>query len=272
MDYLLPKEVVQAVVRYGVTGISAVPPIWNQLAVQEWLPEAVDSCATSPHRAALATLDKLRPVADTGIFQMYGLTEAFAAAPGDHRRPGSVGRALPNVELVVREDGSRCAPDEPGELVHRGSLVMGYWNDEERTRERFRKAPGQPYGVRVPEIAVWSGDQMTMDAEGYLYFVSRRDEMIKTSGYRVSPTEVEEVVFESGLVPVALGVVHPELGQAIVLLVEWAGDGEGVERTLVRHCQKELPSFMVPAHVEAPRICPEIRTARSIAPHAGGVR
>jgi acyl-CoA ligase (AMP-forming) (exosortase A-associated) len=264
MDYLLAKEVIQAVSKYSVTGISAVPPIWNQLAVLEWPEEAVKSMrylTTSGGAAQRATLTRLREaLPNTSIYQMYGLTEAFRSAylsPDEFdERPGSVGRALPNVELmVVREDGSRCEPDEPGELVHRGSLVaMGYWNDPERTAQRFRRAPGQLPGILVPEMAVWSGDQMKMDAQGYLYFESRRDEMIKTSGYRVSPTEVEEVIFASGLVSeaVALGVSHPELGQAIVLLVLSREDSEGENPSadLLRYCQKELPSYMVPAHIE----------------------
>ena len=261
MDYLLPKEVVSAVVKNGVTGISAVPPIWNQLSVLDWPESAVKSMryiTTSGGAARRATLDRLRvKLPNTAIFQMYGLTEAFRSAflpPAEiDERPGSVGKALPNVELmIVREDGSRCAPDEPGELVHRGSLVaMGYWNDLERTAQRFRPAPGQPAGIPLPELAVWSGDQMRMDADGYLYFESRRDEMIKTSGYRVSPTEVEEIIFASGLAAeaVALGVAHPELGQAIVLLVHPANDGVDVA-AILELCRKEMPTYMVPEHIE----------------------
>jgi acyl-CoA ligase (AMP-forming) (exosortase A-associated) len=261
MDYLLAKEVVAAVDKFGVTGISAVPPIWNQLAVLEW-PESARKTmryiTTSGGAARRSTLDKLRAkLPDTVIFQMYGLTEAFRSSylpPAEiDQRPGSVGKALPNVELmVVREDGTRCAPDEPGELVHRGSLVArGYWNDPERTAQRFRPAPGQPAGIPLPEIAVWSGDQMRMDADGYLYFESRKDEMIKTSGYRVSPTEVEEIIFASGLAAeaVALGVTHPELGQAIVLLVDPANDEVDAD-ALLALCRKEMPSYMVPEHIK----------------------
>ncbi|MCB1689740.1 MAG: acyl-CoA ligase (AMP-forming), exosortase A system-associated [Halioglobus sp.] len=261
MDYLLAKEVVAAVVKYGITGISAVPPIWNQLAVLDWPDDARKSMryiTTSGGAARRSTLDRLRSkLPDTVIFQMYGLTEAFRSSflPPDEidERPGSVGKALPNVELmIVREDGTRCAPDEPGELVHRGSLVArGYWNDPERTALRFRPAPGQPAGIPLPEIAVWSGDQMRMDADGYLYFESRRDEMIKTSGYRVSPTEVEEIIFASGLAAetVALGVAHPELGQAIILLVDPANEEVDVEAVL-NVCRKEMPSYMVPEYIE----------------------
>jgi acyl-coenzyme A synthetase/AMP-(fatty) acid ligase len=106
--------------------------------------------------------------------------------------------------------------------VHRGSLVsLGYWNDPQKTAERFKPAPGRPSGLVIPEIAVWSGDTVHKDEDGYLYFVGRRDEMIKTSGYRVSPTEIEEIVFATGLISdaAAVGVPHPTLGQAVALVV-----------------------------------------------------
>mgnify|MGYP003380670912 CR=1 FL=1 len=108
-------------------------------------------------------------------------------------------------QLILREDGSPCAPNEPGELVHRGALVgMGYWNDPEKTAERYKplpaNAPGREAGLVLPEIAVFSGDTVRMDEDGFLYFIGRRDEMIKTSGYRVSPTEVEEILYATRLV------------------------------------------------------------------------
>src|SRR5699024_7851110 len=149
-------------------------------------------------KATTAALQRSLP--KTKIFLMYGLTEAFRStylAPEEvNRRPDSIGKAIPNVEiLIVGEDGHPCAPGEPGELVHRGPLVaMGYWNDPEKTAKHFRPTPGQPPELPLPEIAVWSGDTVRMDEEGFLYFVGRRDEMIKTSGYRVSPTETEEVI------------------------------------------------------------------------------
>jgi acyl-coenzyme A synthetase/AMP-(fatty) acid ligase len=142
------------------------------------------------------------------------------------RRPDSIGKAIPNAEiLVLREDGSPCAANEPGELVHRGALVgMGYWNDHEKTAERYKplpaNTPGRDAGLVLPEIAVFSGDTVRRDEEGFLYFIGRRDEMMKTSGYRVSPTEVEEVLYATQLVGecVAFGVDHPTLGQAIQVI------------------------------------------------------
>jgi acyl-coenzyme A synthetase/AMP-(fatty) acid ligase len=165
-----------------------------------------------------------------------------------------MGKAIPNAEiLVVRPDGSPCAPNEPGELVHRGSLVsLGYWNDPVKTAERFKPAPGHDPALVLTEMAVWSGDTVRMDEEGFLYFVGRRDEMIKTSGYRVSPTEVEEVVFATGLVAdaAAVGVPHPTLGQAVVIVVAPAPGKPEDTQALLDICRKQLPMFMVPLHVD----------------------
>jgi acyl-CoA synthetase (AMP-forming)/AMP-acid ligase II len=189
---------------------------------------------------------------------MYGLTEAFRATylPPDEadRRPDSIGKAIPNAEvLVLREDGTPCGPNEPGELVQRGALVaMGYWNDPEKTAERFRPLPKRATGLVLPEIAVFSGDTVRADEEGFLYFVGRRDEMIKTSGYRVSPTEVEEVLYGTQLVgeSAAFGVQHPVLGQAIVV-VATPGDGRTLDSDAVlAACRDRLPAFMVPAKVD----------------------
>jgi acyl-CoA ligase (AMP-forming) (exosortase A-associated) len=261
INYLLPRDIIAAVERERITGLTAVPPLWIQLAQLEW-PEAARNSlryiANTGGRMPRATLDALRAaLPKTLVFLMYGLTESFRSTylpPSElDRRPDSIGKAIPNAEvLVVRDDGSPCAPGEPGELVHRGALVsLGYWNDPEKTAERFKPAPGQPGGLVMPEIAVWSGDTVRMDEEGFLYFVSRRDEMIKTSGYRVSPTEVEEVVYATGLVAeaAALGIPHPVLGQAIVVVATARGGARLDAETLLAQCRRQLPAFMVPARV-----------------------
>lgn len=267
MDYLLPRDVIKALSRYEITGLAAVPPLWNQLAALEW-PEDVQQrlryITNSGGAMPQSTTQKLRAVLpSTDIFLMYGLTEAFRSTylPPDQVsvRPTSMGKAIPNAEiLVVREDGSLCDANEVGELVHRGPLVsQGYWNDRVKTAERFKPAPGQPTELPLTEIAVWSGDQVYRDEEGFLYFVSRKDEMIKTSGYRVSPTEVEEVLFQCPLVreAVALGVPHPALGQAIVLVVcphnpvSNAEDTSDAKQALLQYCRQQLPNFMIPHEV-----------------------
>jgi acyl-coenzyme A synthetase/AMP-(fatty) acid ligase len=188
---------------------------------------------------------------------MYGLTEAFRStylSPEQvGSRPESMGKAIPNADImVVRPDGSECGTDEAGELVHRGALVaLGYWGDKDKTDIRFRPAPGQPDGLPNPEIAVWSGDQVRRDADGYLYFIGRNDEMIKTSGYRVSPGEIEEVVFGMAGVKqaVAFGAAHPQLGSGIVLVVQTLSASPDIDAVLA-HCRVHLPMFMLPGHVE----------------------
>ncbi|MCB1776282.1 MAG: AMP-binding protein, partial [Candidatus Competibacteraceae bacterium] len=197
-----------------------------------------------------------RSLPKTEPFLMYGLTEAFRSTylpPVEiDRRPDSMGKAIPNAEiLVVREDGTPCAPEEPGELVHRGALVgLGYWNDPVKTAERYRPAPGQNPGLPIPELAVWSGDTVRMDQEGFLYFIGRKDDMIKTSGYRVSPTEVEEVIYGSNQAAeaAALGIPHPALGQAVVAVVKPLR-ADFNENELIAHCKQHLPNFMVPLQI-----------------------
>ncbi|HEX9172939.1 MAG TPA: acyl-CoA ligase (AMP-forming), exosortase A system-associated [Telluria sp.] len=260
LNYLFPRDILKAVTEEGITGLAAVPPLWMQLAQLAWpanstLRYLTNSGGAMPG-ATLAALRRALPAAQ--VFLMYGLTEAFRSTylpPAElERRPDSIGRAIPNAEvLVVRPDGTPCEADEPGELVHRGALVaLGYWNDPAKTAERFRPAPGQDPALPLTELAVWSGDTVRRDADGFLYFIGRGDDMIKVSGYRVSPGEVEEIVYATGLVAeaAAVGLPHPELGQAIAL-VALAPDGAPLAaEALVAECRRRLPAYMVPAHVE----------------------
>jgi acyl-CoA ligase (AMP-forming) (exosortase A-associated) len=260
MNYLLPRDIIAVVRDESITGLAAVPPLWIQLAQLNWpddlcLRYVTNSGGAMP-RATLELLRAKLPAA--AVFLMYGLTEAFRSTylPPDEvtRRPDSIGKAIPNAEvLVVREDGSLCAPGEPGELVHRGALVsMGYWNDREKTLTRFKPVSCLQPGLPLPELAVWSGDTVRMDEEGFLYFIGRRDEMIKTSGYRVSPTEVEEVIYATELVgeAAAVGIPHPVLGQAIVLIVTPRAGASLDTETLMAACKLQLPGFMLPSRID----------------------
>jgi len=260
INYLMARDVLVACARERITGLTAVPPLWIQLASLEW-PDPVQRglryIANTGGHMPRATLDALRAsLPETLVYLMYGLTEAFRSTylPPEEidRRPDSIGKAIPNAEImVVREDGTECAPGEPGELVHRGALVaMGYWNDPARTAERFKPAAGRDGGITTTELAVWSGDLVKKDDEGFLYFVGRNDEMIKTSGYRVSPMEIEEVAYGTGLVrdAVALGVEDPRLGQRIVLIVSAANEQLDAA-TLLAELRQQLPLYMVPSDV-----------------------
>ena len=267
LNYLMPRDVLKTMVREKVTGITAVPPLYIQLAQLEW-PAEIDRhlryFANTGGRMPLETLNRLRVQAPSAQpFLMYGLTEAFRSTylPPEEvdRRPDSIGKAIPNAEiLVLREDGTECSSDEPGELVHRGPLVgLGYWNDGEKTAERYKPLPagvgGRQPGLQLPEFAVYSGDTVRRDAEGFLYFVGRRDEMIKTSGYRVSPTEVEEIVYASRQVGecVAFGVDHATLGQIIQVIATAPPGTTALDiPSLLADCRARMPTYMVPAGVE----------------------
>lgn len=261
MNYLLPREVAKLCARHHVTGLTCVPPLWLQLIDIPWPEEAAARLryfANTGGRMPRAALDRLRTIfTEADPYLMYGLTEAFRSTYLDpsevDRRPGSIGKAIPNAEiLVMRPDGTECAPGEEGELVHRGALVgLGYWNDPVRTAERYRpiSRPGQEW--RTPEMAVWSGDTVVADEEGFLFFVGRRDDMIKTSGYRVSPTEIEEAAYSTGLVrdAVAIGVDDPALGQRIVLVATPTGAAlDAAELTTA--LRQRLPLYMVPGTID----------------------
>jgi acyl-CoA ligase (AMP-forming) (exosortase A-associated) len=261
MNYLLPGDVPRLCVKHGVTGITCVPPLWIQIIDQMWPDEAKASLryfATTGGRMPKTVLEKLREVFPSATpFLMYGMTEAFRSTYLDpaevDRRPDSIGKAVPTADiLVVRPDGSTCDPGEEGELVHCGGphISLGYWNDPERTAERFRPAPTLEEPRRTGEPAVWSGDRAVTDEEGFIYFIGRRDWMIKTSGYRISPTEVEEVAYATGLVrdAVALGVDDETLGQRVRLIVAPAVTDFDVDALLAK-MKSRLPLYMVPSSV-----------------------
>ena len=252
IEYLAAKDVIRAVERHDVTTLAGVPPLWVQLIEANWPPSALlrlRRLTNSGGRLPSSIVRRMRemfPAAE--IHLMYGLTEAFRSTSLDpallDEHPDSIGTAIPFAEIMVLgPDGSAA---ETGELVHAGPLVgKGYWNDAERTAERFRPAP---QGSRYGGTAVWSGDRVRVDEQGLLYFVGREDAMIKTSGNRVSPTEVEEAAVASGLVAEAVALGYPDhrLGEAIALVVR--GDRAG-EADLRNFLKRELPNFMQPSAI-----------------------
>jgi acyl-CoA ligase (AMP-forming) (exosortase A-associated) len=261
LDYLFPQDVAKVVAEQRITGLAGVPPLWIQLAQVEWPEAAVASLryvTNSGGAMPQAILKRMREILrDTEIYLMYGLTEAFRSTflpPAElDRRANSIGRAIPNAEvMVVRSDGTPCEAGEVGELVHRGVFVSrGYWRNPSATAERFRPAPQQPDSLSVPEIAVWSGDLAWRDEDGFCYFLGRRDDQIKTSGYRVSPTEVEEIIYGTGLVreAAAFGVPHPTLGQAIVVVATPPKGGSLEKSKILEACRKEMPTYMIPGAI-----------------------
>lgn len=255
LDYLMPRDVVRAVARHGITTLAGVPPLWLQLIECAWPAEAAQTLRRLTNSGGALTPDLVRrlralfPAAR--LFAMYGLTEAFRSTYLDpaliDAHPTAIGSAIPFAEvLVVSDAGTAAADGEEGELVHAGPLVaQGYWQDDARTAERFRPAPAFS---QLGGIAVWSGDRVRRDAQGLLHFVGRRDAMIKTSGHRVSPQEVEEAALATGLVAevVALGLPDAALGQAIHLVCRAApgmGEDDGALRAAMG---RDVPAFMLP--------------------------
>jgi acyl-CoA ligase (AMP-forming) (exosortase A-associated) len=254
LDYLTPRDVTKACARHGVTTLAAVPPLWVQLVEQEWPAEAVTPMRRLTNSGGALTVDLVRGLRrlfpQARLFPMYGLTEAFRSTFLDpslvDSHPTSMGKAIPFAEiLVVGDDGRTTAPGEEGELVHCGPLVaQGYWQDAQRTAERFKPAPAES---RYGGTAVWSGDRVVRDADGLLYFVGRRDAMIKSAGNRISPQEIEEAALATGLVSeaAAVGVKDERLGQAVLLVVRGSGDDAGLKAALKR----DLPNFMQPHEI-----------------------
>lgn len=258
--YVSPAALLKELYEERITALAGVPTIWMQLAAAHW-PDAapaqlryITNSGGTLHRATILTLQRLLP--DTQIFCMYGLTEAFRSTYLDPRqlssRMGSIGKAVAHQEVIVVDDNGRpCGSDEIGELVHRGSFVsLGYWNDPQLTAQRFRPFPVRRAGqASVP--AVWSGDLVRMDADGFLYFVGRKDQQIKTSGVRVSPTEIEEVVAElPGIVEgVAVGVPDELLGQRLVLHVIASAAQTEMDERLREHCRRQLPAYLSISHI-----------------------
>ncbi len=246
MDFLAPRDVVRAVERYEITTLAGVPPLWVQLVETVWPPKAalaLRRLTNSGGKLAPSIVRRMREIFPAAeIHLMYGLTEAFRSTSLDpslvDTHPGSMGRAIPFADIrVARPDGSNAEPGEEGELVHSGPLVAkGYWNDPERTAQRFRDGE------------VWSGDRVRADDQGLLYFVSRDDAMIKTSGNRVSPTEIEDAAIASGHAAEAVALGYPDvrLGEAIALVVRGSPDSEPQLRAYLK---RELPNFMQPSAI-----------------------
>jgi acyl-CoA synthetase (AMP-forming)/AMP-acid ligase II len=253
LDYLAARDLIRAIERHQISTLAGVPPLWVQLIEASWPPAAALSLRRLTNSggklppSVVRRMRELFPAAD--VYSMYGLTEAFRstyldpALLDDH--PDSMGKAIPFAEIMVVDADGKAAAE--GELVHAGPLVAkGYWQDPARTAERFKPAPtGSAYGG----MAVWSGDRVRRDAAGLLYFVGREDGMIKTSGNRVSPTEVEEAAIASGLIheAVALGYPDPRLGEAIALVVR--PDRRDREEELRAFLKRALPNFMQPGAI-----------------------
>lgn len=254
-SFAYPAAVLSKIEKERVTGFPGVPTIFSMLLQLDLSAYDLSSLRYISNTAAALPpshiLQLRAKFPQATLFSMYGLTETKRTLylPPDQldKRPGSVGIAIPGTEVWLEDEaGNRLGPGEIGELVVRGRHVMrGYWEAPEETARRYR--PGPLPGEQV----CYTGDLFRMDEEGYLYFVGRKDDIIKSRGEKVAPKEVEIVLYElEGVVEAAVvGVPDPVLGEAVKAYL--VVDGEGLDTTKVlAHCRARLEDFMVPKYVE----------------------
>jgi amino acid adenylation domain-containing protein len=266
----LAAQIVADLRAQDVTVMAGVPPLWLQLlSVPDFrdnpIPTLRQMQNAGGHLPAEAARRLRRAQPQSDLILQYGMTEVIRTTflpPAEvDRRPDCMGRPMPGIEvLVVRDDGTLCEPDEVGELVHCGPTVAaGYWGDAEATARIFRPHPLRPEsGERV----VFSGDMVRRDKDGFLYFVSRRDRLMKSMGHRIGPDEVGDVLHASGEIQevVVASEPDPERGERIVAWVVLRPAGS-VQR-LTRYCRAELPPYMQPSRIEPREQLPRLPSGK----------
>lgn len=256
-SFAFPQAILNRITQENVTGLPLVPTMAALLLQMKDLQPGqyptlryITNTAAALPPTHIARLQQLFPT--TTLFSMYGLTECKRCTylpPAElTTRPGSVGIAIPGTEAyVVGDDGARLPFGSTGELVIRGPHVMkGYWENPEATAKALRPGP-------LPqEMVLYTGDLFRTDEGGFLYFVGRKDDIIKTRGEKVSPKEVENVLYALAGVREAavVGVPDPLLGLAIKAVVALDTFATLSAADVIRHCAKHLEDFMVPKHVE----------------------
>ena len=256
-SFAFPVKILECIQRERITGFPIVPTIAALLLRMENLARYdLSSLRYLTNTAAVLPAEHIRKLQKTfhpaKLYSMYGLTECKRVSylPPEELdlRTKSVGKAIPNCQVTVAdENGNEVAPGEIGELIVRGSNVMqGYWNAPELTAKTFRQ------GRRTGETLLYSGDLFKRDEDGFLYFIARRDEQIKTKGERVSPKEIENAVCElPGIAEAAvIGVPDEILGQAVKCFAVCSPGSTVTEKDILKHCSLNLEPFMVPKYVE----------------------
>jgi len=255
-SFTYPAQVLKVLVEEGVTGFPGVPTIFAILAEMKTLKEydfskiryVTNTAAALPVKH-ITMLSDLFPHA--AIYSMYGLTECKRCTylPPKYltEKPTSVGIAIPNTELwIVGEDDRKLGPNQVGQLVIRGATVMkGYWEKPEATAKKLRPGP-------LPgELVLYTGDYTRLDDDGFLYFVGRMDDIIKSRGEKVAPKEVENALMNiQGVKEAAvIGVADEILGQAVKAYVVLEKGVIFSDKDIIRECQRRLENFMVPKHV-----------------------
>ena len=254
----MASEIVKTIIEHDVTGFAGVPPIFvdvvRYLEAEPMPLESLRYVTNSGGAIPSAVLEKMPQVfGNADIVLMYGFTEAFRSTylPADEfaKKMGSMGRDVPDARtFVIHPEVGICGPGQEGELVHQGSFVsLGYWGRPEDTQKKFRPCP-ELAGELGEEVVAYSGDTVSIDDDGYYWFVERRDNMIKSSGFRISPSEVEEILYRHEAVgeAVAFGVKDDRVGQVVHVAVSLTTGHECTEAELLAYCRAHLPNYMLP--------------------------
>jgi acyl-CoA synthetase (AMP-forming)/AMP-acid ligase II len=254
----VPHQMVVGLAQQGATVLAAVPPLWIQLlSVPDFRDGALRGVRIAQNAGGHLAPEIVRRVRaalpTTRLFLQYGMTETFRGTylPPEEvdRRPGSMGRAMPDTEILVLDEEQRPVPDgSVGELVHRGpTIASGYWRDPETTARVFRPHPLRPAGAPPTERVVFSGDLVRRDSDGFLYFVGRRDRMIKSMGFRVGPDEVADALHASGEIRETVIDAEPDADRGERILAYVVLREGGSAQRLERFCRAELPAYAQPA-------------------------
>ena len=262
-NFLFASDIIRLLDKELITGLGGVPTFWRLLADRLSLSKKltnslryITNTGGPLPQGVLTILRNMLP--KTKIFLMYGFTEAFRSTCLAHEelphRPTSIGKAVPNTEIfVINEEGRRCQPGEIGELVHHGPTVsQGYWKNPKQTAEVFKSHPFPPAGLEDKWKVCYSGDLVKMDEDGFLYFIGRRDNMIKSSGFRISPTEIEKILCANGNLREAAAVGFPDrvMGQYIKAFVSIKNSLHVDSDSLISFCSENIPGYMVPKSIE----------------------
>jgi acyl-coenzyme A synthetase/AMP-(fatty) acid ligase len=265
--FFTPTDFFSHIVKDKITIIGAMPVHFSLMFDEDShrlpSPSQLDNVRVITSSGANVTKSMLEQIQSyfksAKFYSMSGHTEAFRSAYLDPSqlqiRPNSIGKAIPDVELyVINEDGEECAPREVGQLIHRGAgIYKGFWNSQEDTDKKFKsikilsKVIDLQQGL-TDEIVVATGDYVYKDEEGYLFFVSRQDDMINTAGYRINPVEIESVVYnniEEIKECAVFGVENEKIEEEIALV--YSGVKELAKNEIIFELKKHLPAYMIPS-------------------------
>lgn len=268
-SFTYPYQIIDIMVKERVTGFPGVPTIFAiMLKLKDLEKYKFDSLRYITNTAAALPLSHIKRIRElfphAKLYSMYGLTECKRVSylPPEEldKRPTSVGKGMPNEEVyIVNEKDERAGPGEIGELVVRGSNVMlGYWELPEETSKCLR--PGKYPGEKV----LYTGDLFKMDNEGYLYFIARKDDIIKCRGEKISPKEIENVLYSlDGILEAAVvGIPDEILGQAVKAYVALEANSKLTEKDILRYCSQHLENLMIPKYIEIMESLPKTQTGK----------